>query len=75
MKWNHILDTQPGNERSIIQVDAPYQGHYSMGMRQYTSYCTFQEYLDWIKDNDLPQPDFWWVYAEDFPFPDRKVEE
>ena len=74
MKWNHIMDCQPEDNRDIIQVDPPYFGHRSMGMRKYEVSCTFEAYLHWCDKNDLPNPDFWWVYAEDFPFPDDKGE-
>lgn len=72
MKWNHIMDCQPEDGHMIIQCDAPYDGHYNLGMRRY-----FGSLLSWnlvllgYKNNDWPLPDFWWVYAEDFPFPDK----
>jgi hypothetical protein len=71
MKWNHIMDCQPEHGRSIIQIDPPYAGHYSMGMRDYYQPTTFSELLEYNKIYDWPNPDFWWVYAEDFPFPDK----
>jgi hypothetical protein len=74
IKWNHILDLQPEDGRSIIQVDSPYQGHYTMGMRVYNQYGSFQEVLDHAEKYGWPKPDFWWVYAEDFPFPKDKLD-
>jgi hypothetical protein len=72
MNWNHIMDCQPDHDRSIIQCEGPQpDGHYSIGMRYYYQMCTWKEFLDWSKDNDLNNPDFWWIYKEDFPFPNK----
>lgn len=77
MQWNHILDKQPENESIIIQIDAPYESykgdfknHYTMGMRQYKAYCTWEEYMKWCDINDI-HPNFWWLYAKDFSFPNQ----
>lgn len=83
MKWIHIRDQQPENGRIIIHLDRPatdmYKGtfkdHYYIGMREHVEYCSWEEVWKWSRDNDLPTPDFWWMYAEDFPFPDRKGDE
>lgn len=75
IKWNHIMDSQPDHERSIIHCDPPYQGHYSIGMRDYYQSCSFEEILKYNEKHGWPNPDFWWVYSEDFPFPDIKIQE
>ncbi len=70
MKWNHIMDCQPEHGREIIQVDPPYEdGNYCIGMREYGQLCSFEDVLKFCSDNDLPDPNFWWIYIEDFPFP------
>ncbi len=69
MHWNHIMDCRPEHGRQIIQIDRPYKGHYSMGMRLYHQECTFEEVLKFYSDQGMSNPDFWWMYAEDFPFP------
>lgn len=77
IQWNHILDKQPDNGTVIIQIDAPYEfykgdftKHYSMGMRKNNDYgLPFSEYLDWLKKNHANPPNYWWIYAKDFPFP------
>lgn len=71
IEWNHIMDKQPEHGRSVIQIDPPYKGHYCMGMRDYYQNCSFQSVLDSCKMEELPYPNFWWVYSEDFPFPDK----
>ena len=74
IKWTHIMDSQPENGSTIIQLDPPYDGHYCMGMRKYYTHMSWDELL---KVNDLygwSNPDFWWMYAKDFPFPDVKDE-
>jgi hypothetical protein len=73
MEWNHILDIQPDNNSLIIQIDPPYKRHYNIGMRKYDSPISFEELLKWNKENDWPIPDFWWIYAKDFPFPNKDV--
>ncbi len=72
MEWKHIMDKQPFHGQSIIQIDAPYGGHYAMGMRNYYQTCSWDEFLNYNKESDMPNPDFWWIAAEDFPFPDKK---
>lgn len=71
MQFYHIMDKQPDNRESIIHIDRPYKGHYTMGMRNYVQNCTFQDIIDWCKNNDFPLPDFWWISSKDFPFPDK----
>jgi hypothetical protein len=65
------MDCQPEHGRQIIQIDSPYMGHYPMGMRDYYQRGTFEDLLKYCLDYDIPNPDFWWMYAEDFPFPDK----
>ncbi len=71
MKWNHIMQLQPEHGRSIVQVDPSYFGYRSMGMRNYFQNCSFDELLKYCKDSDLKNPDFWWIYFEDFDCPDH----
>jgi hypothetical protein len=74
MNWNHIMDKQPENGESIIHIDRPYKdGHYCMGMRNYIQDCSFEEVLKFCKDYEWPKPDFWWISAKDFPFPDKEI--
>lgn len=72
LPWKHIMEEQPDHGESIIQIDFPYMGHYCMGMRDYYQVCTFQELLDFCKESEIPNPNFWWISAKDFPFPDKK---
>ncbi len=72
MKWNHIREKQPENGKSIVQIDGPYNGSYSIGMRIYVQDCSFAEVIDFCIDNGIGIPNFWWMYVEDFPFPDKK---
>lgn len=69
MKWNHITDCQPKDDDLIVHLSPPYKGCFSIGTRNYVQRCTWQEYLDWCKDNNLPTPDFWWIHVKDFPLP------
>jgi hypothetical protein len=64
------MECQPEHDRSIIQCEGPASdGHYTFGMRNYSLIGTWQEFITWIKNNDLDNPDFYWMYIEDFPFP------
>ncbi len=76
IEWKHIRDEQPEHDMVIIQLDAPFEmyngewtKHYSIGMRAYYQNCIWQEFIDYCVDNDIPLPNFWWIYAKDFPFP------
>lgn len=71
IKWRHIMDEQPKHGESIIQVDASYDGHYPMGMRDFTLYGTWDAYMEEVKRCRIPKPNFWWVPASEFPFPDK----
>jgi hypothetical protein len=73
MEWNHIMNKQPEHNESIIQIDYPDDGHYTMGMRKYYQIGSFKEYLDFCNNNDLPNPNFWWISSKDFPFPDQPI--
>lgn len=71
LKWNYIMDIQPQHDEEIIQCNKPCEGHYTMGMRTYYQKCTWEELIKYYKDNDLGYPDFYWISAKDFPFPDQ----
>jgi len=86
MKWNHIMQKQPKEESTIIQLDAPYidkitfkdgwEKHYLMGMRYYCSYGQpWHEFLEVSRKSGWKDPDFYWVYAKDFPFPKEDKKE
>lgn len=68
MEWKHIRDEQPEDGRNIVQCDPADQGHYCLGMRIYKCDFTWDEYMQYCIKQDW-FPDFWWVYADDFPFP------
>jgi hypothetical protein len=73
MKWNHILECQPKDRSTIVQIDPPYKGDYAMGMRIYKDLLPWEDYMKWCTENDC-MPNFWWVYAKDFPFPDQPIQ-
>lgn len=77
MQWNHILDKQPESGSVIIQIEKPFKlydndfkYHYTMGMRQYEMNSSWKDYMQWCENNNC-YPNFWWVYAKDFPFPNQ----
>lgn len=70
MKWNHIMDKQPEEGRQIIQIDRPYEGHYPIEMRKYVQCASWEDHMQYCESIQL-FPDFWWLYVEDFPFPDQ----
>lgn len=74
--WNYIRDTQPIDGKVIIQVDRAFQGHHTMGMVTYNNRMPIDELIEFNKKSGWPLPDFWWIYADEFPFPpDSKNEE
>ena len=70
--WKHIMDEQPAQGEMIVQCEPPFEGHYTMGMRQYHQNCSFDDIIKFHKESDLNPPNFWWVSAKDFPFPGEK---
>lgn len=72
MKWIHIMDQQPQHGRRIIQADPPYQNNYHLGIREYVMYCSFEAWMKNCEIFDIPKPNFFWMYEEDFPFPDKQ---
>ena len=71
MEWKHIMDSQPEDGEEIIQVDPPYEGHYTIGMTNYYTSISFEESIRISKEFEWPMPNFWWISAKDFPFPDK----
>jgi len=69
IKWTHIMDAQPEHDAYIIQVDEPYHDIQPMGKRKYYQTCSWEEFLNFNKQYEMPNPNFFWCYAKDFPFP------
>ena len=65
------MDKQPEHGAHIVQLDRPFQGHYPIGMRDYYQIGPFEQVVEYYRNNDIPGPDFWWIYAKDFPLPDN----
>lgn len=72
MKWNYYKDIQPEHGRLVVQVyPNEGNGYRIIGMMKYYQTCSSQDLMKHYEDNDLTESlRFWWVYAEDFPFPD-----
>ena len=68
--WKYIIKEQPEHNRKIVEIHESYEGHYCIGMRDYYQQCPFKDVLDYYELNELPYPNFFWIYAEDFPFPE-----
>ena len=73
MKWHHIMEKQPENDEDILLCEDPYHGHYFMGMTKYYQKSSFEEYLFEIKKRGYPLPNFWWISAKDFPWPNKEM--
>lgn len=72
MKWRHILEEQPVDGEKIIHLDRPYDdGYYPMAMRKYEQKCSWTDQLQFCENWGCPKPDFWWMPASEFPFPDK----
>ncbi len=73
IKWHHIMDQQPVNGSSIIQLDPMYEGRYeTIGFRIWDLRMSFQEYIKYNTEKDLPLPNFYWMYYKNFPFPNHQ---
>jgi hypothetical protein len=80
INWKHIMQEQPVDNSVIIQLFSPiemFEGDfplcYLIKMRKYKVYLPFDDLLIYNKMDDTPNPDFWWVYAYEFPFPKEKT--
>lgn len=82
MKWYSYLEKWPEDGAVIIQLDKPYKDyykgdfkdHYCMGMRQYKHFSgvTIETYKEQFQKLGYEPSDFWWCYANEFPFPDNE---
>lgn len=72
--WKHIMNEQPEDGQMIVQLDVPYRRHYNIGMRPYVQKCSWEEILHLYNTTGQGHPDFWWILADDFPFPDTTCE-
>ena len=68
MNWKYILNEQPKDGELIIQIHSPNNGHYSIGMIKYEQKCSFEEVLKYHKNAGY-YPDWYWIKASEFPFP------
>lgn len=81
MNWIYIRDRQPKNNEIIIQIDRPYKdfyksdftSHYCISMREYIQYCSWENIINEFKIMQMELPDFWWISAKDFKFPDLET--
>jgi len=69
--WHHIMDRQPEHGEEIVQLDLSPDGHHFICMRTYNQECSFQELLEAYAEYVWGEPDFFWIYAKDFPLPDK----
>lgn len=75
--WKYILESQPEQGRVYIILRGPYEAfpnadykkRWLMSYRIQDMEIPWEEYFRINKENNLPLPDYWWVYATDFPFP------
>ena len=72
-EWKHIMDVRPTVGRWIIEMYPPsYDKCWSIIMRKYVEFCTFEINLEHRRRAEHDDPNHWWVYIEDFPFPPVK---
>jgi len=80
MQWINITQERPVNGSLIVVVHPPepnnryendMRNRYPMGMQVYKEYIPWHDYVDWVIKHGGDIPNYWWVYADDFPFPDK----
>lgn len=74
MKWIHILDEQPDSGREIIEC-IPFQVGIGFNIHR-RSFCkgydgTWEEFVAQQTEEGW-RPNYWWVYPEDFEWPEIK---
>lgn len=75
LNWKHILASQPEQKRLIVHITYHSKDNYTMGVSNYYHVMPFKELLEILTKMEIPHPDFWWVYKEDFPFPGKEIKE
>jgi len=73
IRWNHIRDKQPERGRSIVKITQHGKEFYTINIKKYDKSGRFDAYIQHCQELNIPSSFFWWVYAEDFPFPDKVV--
>lgn len=71
IKWKHIMKEQPAHGEEIIQTELRLDGGYRIGISEYYQAVPFDEFLSGSRDMGFDPPDFWWISAKDFPFPEK----
>lgn len=77
MKWIHVIEQRPERGRKIITISHPFDSngkgdlHYTIGMGAYdVDWEVLGDYKKHMKSEGW-QAQWWWMYAEDFPFPEE----
>ena len=68
MNWKYIKDQIPEDGSDIIQIDLPQEEHCYIGFRKFNKEA-FERYARYCREEDMPMPDFFWMYKKEFPFP------
>lgn len=70
IQWKYIMDSQPVVGKWVIEAFPPsFDETWSFSMKKYIEFCPFKELLDYRRRGEHPDPDYWWIYIEDYPFP------
>lgn len=71
LKWKYIQDEQPEHNEEIIQCNINGEADYTIGIRKYNQNCSWDKVLLFCKHHEKNAPNFWWISAKDFTFPDK----
>jgi len=68
--WNYIRDKRPEVEKDIIIVYRPDpDGRHTIGVQRSWDFGEWDIFIKYCEKTDYVFPDWYWMYAEDFPFP------
>lgn len=68
MNWKNVKTSMPEDGSRIIQLDPPCEEYSYIGFRSFNK-LAHERHVQYCIDEDMPQPDFWWTYESEFPFP------
>ena len=69
LNWKHIMDEQPSHGEFVVQCYPADDNHIPIGIMNYYSTIDFKGYIASCQEQGIPLPDFYWISAKDFPFP------
>ncbi len=73
VEMNHEMASHNGQATRIVVCHLqPFEDYYTMGMRKYYQTCSFEEVVNYCTERGYECPDFYWILASEFSFPEPR---